>query len=145
MLGDQSARVKELKAKSLVLLLVYSNSTFLPQNCVISSFVLTRNAKTISRCIECFTGVSSSRYPAMSGKGSGGGKGGGGGGGGGKGGGGGHSAKSGGGGNNSGKSGGGGSGAMKAPGGEGYIPREAFEGNPQSYFHDLHHGDKAGK
>ncbi|THU52601.1 hypothetical protein C4D60_Mb10t05680 [Musa balbisiana] len=62
-----------------------------------------------------------------------------------KGGGGGHSAKSGGGGNNSGKSGGGGSGAMKAPGGEGFISREAFERNPQSYFHDLHDGDKARK
>ncbi|KAG6476344.1 hypothetical protein ZIOFF_065586 [Zingiber officinale] len=34
---------------------------------------------------------------------------------------------------------------MKAPGAEGFISREAFEKNPQGYFHGLHHGDKGGK
>ncbi|KAG6479165.1 hypothetical protein ZIOFF_062626 [Zingiber officinale] len=28
---------------------------------------------------------------------------------------------------------------MKAPGAEGFISREAFEKNPQGYFHGLHH------
>ncbi|KAG6479164.1 hypothetical protein ZIOFF_062625 [Zingiber officinale] len=40
---------------------------------------------------------------------------------------------------------GGGDEVMKAPGAEGYISREAFEKNPQGYFHGVHHGDKGGK